>query len=86
MPATAKFEIKPTSAARSFSVTNYGAVGGIFGTPMVNFAGIRDPRSRPGADGSRWCTSDQIVPRLILPLSLSFDHRIVDGADGGPLH
>jgi pyruvate dehydrogenase E2 component (dihydrolipoamide acetyltransferase) len=76
----AKFEIADLRGA-TFSVTNYGAVGGIFGTPMVNtpesaILGLGRARMQPMVHG------DQIVPRLILPLSLSFDHRIVDGADG----
>jgi pyruvate dehydrogenase E2 component (dihydrolipoamide acetyltransferase) len=75
----AKFEIADLRGA-TFSVTNYGAVGGIFGTPMVNtpesaILGLGRARMQPMVHG------DQIVPRLILPLSLSFDHRIVDGAD-----
>ncbi len=74
-----KFEIKDLRGA-SFSVTNYGAIGGIFGTPMVNtpecgILGLGRARFQPMVhDG-------QVVPRLILPLSLSFDHRTVDGAD-----
>jgi pyruvate dehydrogenase E2 component (dihydrolipoamide acetyltransferase) len=75
-----KFEIKDLRGA-TFSITNYGAVGGTFGTPMVNFPecgilGLGRSKLQPVViDG------EKIVPRLILPLSLSFDHRIVDGAD-----
>ena len=74
-----KFEIAELRGA-TFSVTNYGAIGGTFGTPMVNFPesailGLGRAKLQPAVvDGA-------IVPRLILPLSLSFDHRIVDGAD-----
>ncbi len=74
-----KFDIKDLRGA-SFTITNYGAVGGVFGTPMVNYPevailGMGRARLQPTVvDG-------QIVPRLILPLSLSFDHRVVDGAD-----
>jgi pyruvate dehydrogenase E2 component (dihydrolipoamide acetyltransferase) len=74
-----KFEIKDLRGA-SFSITNYGAVGGIFGTPMVNFpeaAILGLGRAKLEAV----VVDNQIVPRLIMPLSLSFDHRIVDGAD-----
>jgi pyruvate dehydrogenase E2 component (dihydrolipoamide acetyltransferase) len=75
----AKFEIAELRGA-TFTVTNYGAVGGTFGTPMVNFPevgilGLGRARLEPVV------YEGQIVPRLILPLSLSFDHRIVDGAD-----
>ncbi len=75
----AKFEIADLRGA-TFSVTNYGAIGGIYGTPMVNFPevailGLGRARKQPVV------VDDQIVARLIMPLSLSFDHRIVDGAD-----
>ncbi len=64
----------------TFTITNVGAIGGIFATPMVNYPevgilGLGAARQQPVVrDG-------QIVARLILPLSLSFDHRVVDGAD-----
>ncbi len=76
---TAKFEIADLRGA-SFTITNYGALGGRYGTPMVNWPeagilGLGRAKLEPGVvDG-------QIVPRLMMPLSLSFDHRIVDGAD-----
>lgn len=74
-----KFEIKDLRGA-TFTITNYGALGGVFGTPMVNFPeagilGLGRSKLQPTV------YEGQIVPRLILPLSLSFDHRIVDGAD-----
>jgi len=74
-----KFEIKDLRGA-TFSITNYGAVGGILGTPMVNFpeCGIL------GLGRAKWkpaIVNGEIKPRLILTASLSFDHRIVDGAD-----
>jgi len=64
----------------SFTVTNVGALGGVFFTPMVNYPevailGVGKARLQPAVH------EGQIVPRLLLPLSLSFDHRIVDGAD-----
>lgn len=74
-----KFEIAELRGA-SFTITNIGALGGTFFTPMVNFPeaailGLGQARLQPAVyDG-------QIVARLIMPLSLSFDHRIVDGAD-----
>jgi pyruvate dehydrogenase E2 component (dihydrolipoamide acetyltransferase) len=74
-----QFEIAELRGA-TFTITNVGALGGVFVTPMVNFPevgilGLGKARLQPAVyDG-------QIVPRLMLPLSLSFDHRIVDGAD-----
>ncbi len=75
----AKFEIAELRGA-SFTITNVGAVGGTFVTPMVNFPevgilGLGRAKLEPVVYGG------QIVPRLIMPLSLSFDHRVVDGAD-----
>jgi pyruvate dehydrogenase E2 component (dihydrolipoamide acetyltransferase) len=76
----AQFEIAELRGA-CFTITNYGVLGGTVGTPMINFPeaailGIGKAKLRP------WVRGAQIVPRLIMPLSLSFDHRIVDGADG----
>jgi len=64
-----------------FSVSNLGGIGGSFFTPIVNapevaILGVSRARMEPVyKDGS-------FVPRLMLPLSLSYDHRVVDGADG----
>ena len=74
-----KFEIADLRGA-TFSITNVGAIGGTFFTPMVNFPevailGLGQAKLRPAVH------EGQVVPRLILPLSLSFDHRVVDGAD-----
>jgi pyruvate dehydrogenase E2 component (dihydrolipoyllysine-residue acetyltransferase) len=65
----------------TFTVTNIGALGGTGAIPIINYpevAILAVARARPEAvvrDG-------QIVPRLLLPLSLTFDHRVADGADG----
>jgi len=75
-----KFEIADLRGA-TFTITNVGALGGTFVTPMVNFPevailGLGRAALQPAVrDG-------QIVPRMLWPLSLSFDHRVVDGADG----
>jgi pyruvate dehydrogenase E2 component (dihydrolipoamide acetyltransferase) len=65
----------------TFSVSNIGSLGGIFATPIPNYpevailaTGRITERLSRAADGS-------IVSRHILPVSLSFDHRVVDGAD-----
>ena len=64
----------------TFTITNYGSVRGIFGTPIINhpevaILGIGRIREMPVVrDG-------KIEIRKILPLSLSFDHRVVDGAE-----
>ncbi len=77
----AKFDIAELRGA-TFTITNVGALGGEFVTPMVN-----TPEVGILAMGrARWqpkvVEDMQIVPRRLMPLSLSFDHRIVDGADG----
>jgi pyruvate dehydrogenase E2 component (dihydrolipoamide acetyltransferase) len=74
-----QFEIAELRGA-TFTITNVGALGGVFVTPMVNYPevgilGLGQARLQPAV------YEGQIVPRLLLPLSLSFDHRIVDGAD-----
>jgi pyruvate dehydrogenase E2 component (dihydrolipoamide acetyltransferase) len=64
-----------------FSISNLGGIGGTHFTPIVNapevaILGISRARLEPVYRG------EQLVPRLMLPLSLSYDHRAVDGADG----
>ena len=64
----------------SFTITNLGGVGGTAFTPIVNYPevailGISRSQVEPV-----WM-SDKFEPRSLLPLSLSYDHRIIDGAD-----
>jgi pyruvate dehydrogenase E2 component (dihydrolipoamide acetyltransferase) len=65
----------------TFSISNLGGIGGTSFTPLVNapevaILGISRGRMEPVfKDG-------QFVPRMMLPLSLSYDHRAIDGADG----
>jgi pyruvate dehydrogenase E2 component (dihydrolipoamide acetyltransferase) len=64
----------------SFSISSLGGIGGTFFTPIVNhpevaILGVSRMAWRPvHRDGG-------FVPRLLLPLSLSYDHRVIDGAD-----
>jgi 2-oxoisovalerate dehydrogenase E2 component (dihydrolipoyl transacylase) len=65
----------------TFSITNIGSVGGLFSFPIINvpeaaILGVHAIRKRPVATAD-----DAIVVRPMLYLSLSFDHRLVDGAD-----
>lgn len=67
----------------SFTVTNLGGIGGTHFTPIVNFPevailGVGRARMEPHFGGKDGCCS----PKLVLPLSLSYDHRLIDGADG----
>ena len=64
----------------SFSISSLGGIGGTFFTPIVNhpevaILGVSRMEWKPVWSGS------EFVPRLILPLSLSYDHRVIDGAD-----
>lgn len=66
-----------------FSVSNLGGLGGTAFTPIVNLPevailGISRARFEPVYQKE----SGSFVPRLMLPLSLSYDHRVIDGADG----
>jgi pyruvate dehydrogenase E2 component (dihydrolipoamide acetyltransferase) len=62
-----------------FSISSLGGIGGTAFTPIVNapevaILGVSKTAMRPVWDGSAF------QPRLILPLSLSYDHRVIDGA------
>jgi pyruvate dehydrogenase E2 component (dihydrolipoamide acetyltransferase) len=65
----------------TFTITNLGGIGGTAFTPIVNYPevailGLSRSNLQPVVkDG-------QIVPRLMMPLSLTYDHRVIDGADG----
>jgi pyruvate dehydrogenase E2 component (dihydrolipoamide acetyltransferase) len=68
----------------TFTISNMGAVGGVYSTPIINppeVAILLVGRSRmvPAVVGSG--ASAKIEPRLTMPLSLTYDHRVVDGAD-----
>jgi pyruvate dehydrogenase E2 component (dihydrolipoyllysine-residue acetyltransferase) len=64
-----------------FTVSSLGGIGGTAFTPIINapevaILGVSRSNLKPVfVDG-------QLVPRLMLPLSLSYDHRVIDGADG----
>ena len=68
----------------TFTITNLGGIGGVGFTPIVNFPevailGLSRSRMEPEWIGSK--DAGKFEPRLILPLSLSYDHRLIDGAD-----
>jgi pyruvate dehydrogenase E2 component (dihydrolipoamide acetyltransferase) len=64
-----------------FTITNLGSIGGSFFSPIVNHPEV-------GILGVGRAAHEPVLvngffqPRLLLPLSLSFDHRLIDGADG----
>ena len=63
-----------------FSISSLGGIGGTAFTPIINapelaILGVSRAQTRPVWDG------ESFQPRLMLPLSLSYDHRVIDGAD-----
>ncbi|KAF1047292.1 dihydrolipoyllysine-residue acetyltransferase [Xylophilus sp.] len=63
----------------SISISSLGGIGGTHFTPIINapevaILGLSKSATKPVWDGK------QFVPRLLLPLSLSYDHRVIDGA------
>jgi len=63
----------------TFTITNLGGIGGTGFTPIVNWPevailGVSRGRQDPVLKNGQW------VPRLMVPLSLSYDHRVIDGA------
>ena len=63
----------------TFTISNLGAIGGTYSTPIINWpeaAILLVGRSRK----MPVVHEDRIEPRLMMPLSLSYDHRIIDGA------
>jgi len=63
------------------SVSNLGGIGGTAFTPIVNWPEVAILGVSRGAMEPVW-KDGQFEPRLMLPLSLSYDHRVIDGADG----
>ena len=66
----------------SFTISSQGNLGGTYFTPLVNWPqvgilGVSEATMQP-----RWNTDQgEFEPRLMLPLSLSYDHRVINGAD-----
>jgi pyruvate dehydrogenase E2 component (dihydrolipoamide acetyltransferase) len=73
-----KFGIEDTRGG-TFTISNLGAIGGTYSTPIINspeVAILLAGRSRQLPT----VVNGKIEPRLMMPLSLSYDHRLVDGA------
>jgi pyruvate dehydrogenase E2 component (dihydrolipoamide acetyltransferase) len=63
----------------TFTISNLGAIGGTYSTPIINYpevAILLVGRSRK----LPVVYEDRVEPRLMMPLSLSYDHRVIDGA------
>jgi len=68
----------------TFTITNLGGIGGVGFTPIVNYPEVAIlglSRSRIEPEWIEDKDGGKFEPRLILPLSLSYDHRLIDGAD-----
>jgi pyruvate dehydrogenase E2 component (dihydrolipoamide acetyltransferase) len=78
--ATREGKLKPDQLrGASFTISSLGGIGGshfspIVNTPEVAILGVARAETRPVWNGA------EFTPRLMLPLSLSYDHRVVDGA------
>jgi pyruvate dehydrogenase E2 component (dihydrolipoamide acetyltransferase) len=64
----------------TFSISNLGGIGGTGFSPIVNWPEVAILGVSRGRMEARWIDGS-FQPRLMLPLSLSYDHRVVDGAD-----
>jgi len=64
----------------TFTITNLGGIGGTAFTPIVNHPEVAILGLSRGRMEPEWIHG-KFEPRLILPLSLSYDHRLIDGAD-----
>jgi pyruvate dehydrogenase E2 component (dihydrolipoamide acetyltransferase) len=65
----------------TFTITNLGGIGGTAFSPVLNYPEV----AILGISRSSWqpaVRGDKIEPRLMLPLSFTYDHRVIDGADG----
>ena len=73
-------KLKPADMqGATFTISSLGGIGGTAFTPIINapevaILGLSKSSMKPVWDGK------QFVPRLMLPLSLSYDHRVIDGA------
>ena len=77
--ASRKIELSELKGS-TFTITNYGVIGGNYGTPIINYPevailGLGKIADRPVA------RNGQVVVRRMLPLSLTFDHRVIHGAE-----
>jgi len=75
-------KLKPADMqGASFTISSLGGIGGTAFTPIINapevaILGLSKSSIKPQWDGK------QFVPKLMMPLSLSYDHRVIDGAMG----
>jgi pyruvate dehydrogenase E2 component (dihydrolipoamide acetyltransferase) len=64
----------------TFTISNYGTFGGVYATPIINYPDVAILGTGRISE-KPWVHEGEIVIRRILPLSLTFDHRVADGRD-----
>ncbi|MBM3275810.1 MAG: 2-oxo acid dehydrogenase subunit E2, partial [Candidatus Sericytochromatia bacterium] len=64
----------------SITISNLGGIGGTYFTPIVNWPEVAILGVSRGSMEPAW-RNNTFEPRQLLPLSLSYDHRVIDGAD-----
>lgn len=64
----------------SFTISNYGSYGGTYATPIINYPDVAILGAGKITE-KPWVVDGKIAVRKILPLSFTFDHRIIDGAE-----
>ncbi|MEW6753995.1 MAG: 2-oxo acid dehydrogenase subunit E2, partial [Candidatus Latescibacterota bacterium] len=64
-----------------FTVSNLGGIGGVGFTPIINPPEVAILGVARASQEPVW-VDDRFAPRLLMPLSLTYDHRLIDGADG----
>lgn len=64
----------------NFTITSLGSIGGTAFTPLVNWPQVAILGISPATMQPVW-NGQEFMPRLMLPLSLSYDHRVINGAD-----
>ena len=72
----------PELKGSTFTITNYGVVGASYGTPIINYPEVAILGLGKIEDRAV-VINGQIVVRKIMPLSLAFDHRVIDGVEAG---
>jgi pyruvate dehydrogenase E2 component (dihydrolipoamide acetyltransferase) len=65
----------------TFTISSLGGIGGTYFSPIVNAPEVAILGVGRASIKPVW-VKDQFVPRLLLPLSLAYDHRVIDGATG----
>jgi len=74
-------KLKPTEMqGGNFSISSLGGIGGTSFTPIINAPEVAILGVSRSSISARW-DGESFQPRLLLPLSLSYDHRVIDGAN-----